>query len=199
LARIRTAFKVVVAEQSYQPNNEISTSLLLSPDELPGNGWTTSGQREMSAHAFKKNNPIMDRAKTMKSTTSRRLIENPSQSRSIIDEVTPLASATDAASWVSSADQRLKSNLSKVGIDVNDFREIQEVPLASVGVARGFEYTLTLKKGPKASTLVVANVDDVYMSVTCGSFDEPWTFDDVLNIARVQVMKIRNMKGKSSD
>ena len=88
----------------------------------------------------------MNRAKEMKSTTSRRLIENPSQSRSIIDEVTPLASATDAATWVSGAEKRLKSNLAKVGIDVNDFREIQEVPLASVDVAKCFEYTLALKR-----------------------------------------------------
>jgi hypothetical protein len=194
-SRILNRVKMAAAEQRFQPNKHVSTSLLLNIDALPGDGWSLLGQREFPAHAYK-SDPVMDNAKVIKSTTSRRLFENHSSSRSVIVEVTPLANAFDAQLWVSSAEARLRQNLAKV-VEVMEFVVIDEVSLEGAEKTESFQSKILVPKGLRTSLAISTSVGDVYTMVSCGSFEQPWTMQEVVEIAKTQVNRIVSARGAS--
>jgi hypothetical protein len=193
ISRIANRFKIAAAQQRFQPNMDASTSLLLDLDALPGSGWSLLGQRAFPAHAYKSGTPVMDHAKQIKSTTSRRLFENESTSTSVIVEVTPLANAVDAQLWVSTAEERLRHNLEKV-VEVKEFVVIDDVSLPSIGVTACFQTKIIVPKGLQTSLTISANVYDVYAMIQCGSFEVPWTMQEFLEIAGDQVNKIASFR-----
>lgn len=145
LRRILSAAKLAGATQRYQPNKELTIAYLVSADELPGTGWTMSVQQDFPKHAFSRGAGEIERARSMKSTTSRRLFNDASESRSIFIEITPFASETDAESWVASADERVKRKMSKLS-DLDDFQFIGDITVPQVEHSRGVKYSMASKR-----------------------------------------------------
>jgi hypothetical protein len=197
LKMIFGATKIAVASQRYQPNRELTVAYLLTSEELPMNGWTMSAQQDYPTRAFNKGEAEIERAKSMKGTTSRRLFKNDSDSRSIFIEVIPLASATDAESWVASSDERVRRKMAKL-CELNDFRVNGAVSIPKAVLTRSVAYSMSIPKGERTSIAVAANAEDVYVLVTCSDIDHNWPIDDVIEIVRVQINKILKLKGTST-
>jgi hypothetical protein len=190
LKKSLAALKIVIAQRAYQPNCDSTLVLLLSEEDLPGSGWKQSLQQTFPTGALAENDPIMTRAKQMKSTTARRQFGISSSTRSLLVAIAPLGSSTDAQSWVATTDERTKRNLSKIE-DVGEFHLIDDVFVSNVGVTRGFTYTFSRPEGLRLATVVATSVDELFTSVTGLSFGEPWSIDEVLEVVRAQVDKIQ--------
>jgi hypothetical protein len=181
--------KMALASQRYQPNRELTAKFLLTSDEMPGNGWNEPAKLDVPTYTFYKNaRPEIERAKLMKGTTSRALFKDASDS--IIVEVTPFADATDADSWVSSADDRIKRRMAE-WIDPNEFQVINDVSVPGGAVSCGMKYSLTRPEGKRSRLVIATSIDNVYVLVTCINDDQRWKLEDVVEIAGVQVEKIR--------
>jgi len=187
------ATRVAIATQRYQPNKKLSVDLLLTSEEVPGGGWTTSIQQEMPANSFSKGAPEMIRAKEMKSTTSKSLFKDSSELRTVLIEVTPLATISDAESWVSSAEERVKRKMLKY-VALDRFEDLGDFTLANVGLSVAFNYTMAVPKGVRTSVVVATNVGDVYTIVTCSDVGRNWTVEDVQDVVQAQIEKIRIAK-----
>ena len=190
LKKSLAALRIVAAQHAYQPNSASTLLLLLKEEDLPGSGWKQSLQQTFPTGALAADDPIMARAKQMKSTTARRQFGIPSSTRSLLVAIAPLASSTDAQSWVASTDERTKRNLSKIE-DVGEFHLIDDLSLSSVGDTSGFTYSFTRPEGARLATVVASNVDELFMSVTGLSFEEPWSIDGILEVVQAQVDKIQ--------
>src|SRR5665213_2284863 len=159
------ALKVSIATQRDQPNKELTTVLLLAPDELPRSGWTVDLEQDMPTHAFSKGRyPEIERAKTINSTASRRLFHKDSDSGSILIEVAPLANAADAESWVTSTNERVKRIMSKLS-DLKDFRDLDDVIVPGVQTGCAMEYSMTVKNGMRSTLGLAASADAIYVLV----------------------------------
>jgi len=182
---------VSIATQRDQPNKELTTMLLLTPDELPRSGWAVDLQQEMPAHTGSKGRyPEMERAKAINSTASRRLFHKGSDSGSIFIEVAPLADPTDAESWVASTNERVKRTMSKL-TDLKEFRDRGDVIVPGVEDSRAMEYSMTVKNGMRSTLGVAASAEGVYVLVRCSSIENSWSMEDVIEIVRLQIEKIR--------
>jgi len=186
--------KVAIASQRYQPNKDLTTAYLLTTEELPGAGWTTELQQDVPTHAGSKgDHPEIERAKLMKSTTSRRLFKDAENSKSILVEVTPLANETDAKSWVASADQRTERKMSKWS-DLKEYRVIGDVSVRNVEASRGMQYSMTLDKGLRNTVAVASCADNVYVLITCSDFGQTWRLEDVIEVVQIQIDKVAVVK-----
>ena len=183
------ATRVAMAAQRYQPNRDLTSELTLAANEVPGMGWTISIEQDMPAHSFNKGEPEMIRAKQIKSTTSKRLYKN-SVSKTVLIEITPLATTSDAESWVSSSIERVRRQMLKY-VDLDEFEVIDDIALANVGSSTAFRYGMTTPDGVRESIVVASNVGNVYTIVTCTDVGRVWSIEEVLRVVHSQVEKIR--------
>ncbi len=190
MKKLLGAAKVAVAMHGSQPNKERSVGLLLDPDEVPGGEWYTDLQQDMVAHAFNKGDPEILRAKSIQSTASRRLLKTNANRRSIFIEVGPFANSDDAMAWAASADDRTRRSMSGL-MNLQEFALINDIELKEPGIARIFQYSSPYPEGLRISIAVSASVATVFLKVTCTDFGQPWPLEDVLEIVRAQMEKIR--------
>jgi hypothetical protein len=189
------ATRVAIATQDYQPNKESTADLILSSEEVPSGSWTSSIEQDIPTNSFNKRDPEMHRAGLMWSTTSKRLFKN-STLGTVLIEVSPLATSTDADSWVLSAGERVKRKMMKY-VELAKFEALDDIVLANVGQKSGFEYKVNDPNGLRSSVVVAASVSDIYVIVTCTDYGREWSLEEVLDIVRAQVEKIRNTRVSS--
>ncbi|MGH7174810.1 MAG: hypothetical protein ACREGR_00425 [Minisyncoccia bacterium] len=184
--------KVALAQLGPQPNKRSSMSMLLDTSEVPGSGWRVSIQQNLRAHAFKEKNLVTRGAKTNQSTTSRKLFESDRSSKSLLVEVTPLATEADAESWSSSSSDRTRMSLSNVA-NLQSLHLVEGLALPGAERASCFEYTINSSKGVRTSLAIAANYRAIYLQVTGSSLDESWTWGEVIDAASAQVRKISRL------
>ncbi|MGD0692826.1 MAG: hypothetical protein ABSA22_10835, partial [Acidimicrobiales bacterium] len=60
-----------------------------------------------------------------------------------------------------------------------------------------FQSKILVPKGLRTSLAISTSVGDVYTMVSCGSFEQPWTMQEVVEIAKTQVNRIVSARGAS--
>lgn len=159
---------------------------------MPGDDWKATMQQNLRAHAFQEDSPATRGARKIQSTTTKKLFERDDSSKTLILQITPLASVTDAEDWVRSAPDRVQKGLANVA-DVSDFRIADEVSLENVEHVNSFEYISVGPKGLRPTRAIAANFHEVYLLVIGGSLDQWWTWGDLIEVANVQVRKIASL------
>lgn len=187
------ALQAAVAAAQTQPNKELTVRLLLKPEQIPGEGWFVETQQDMATSAFNKGKPEIVRAKSIKSTTSRRQFKNSSNAKSVIVEIMPLANADDATNWAASAEERTKRTMSRLA-DLKVFEGIEGVEAGGSDLVTVFQYSFLKPQGMRFSTVVSASVGSIVVKVTCTNFGEPWNIEGVLAIAQAQIEEVKTFE-----
>jgi hypothetical protein len=194
-SKIVRAMQGSVAQAVVQPNKKASIALVLTPDEIPGGGWTTYLKRDIPAHSFDARDPIKIRVKNLQYTTSRRSFKKPPTSKLIFIEVTPLATPADAQSWTLSARSRQEKKL--IGLaDVFDFRVLDHLDVSNVDAFEGYSFSTNRPRGILKTLALAASIGNIHLTVACSDFDQSWTIKEVLEVESAQVEKIRTLKNE---
>jgi len=190
--------RLVLAHMGPKQGKKESTALLLTSEELPGSSWKRSSVQTLRTGVIGQGDEITNRAKEQGAISSWGFYEDKQSSRSVLIKVGPLASVADAVERVYDFEARMLKRLKVIPGASNVV--VQKLTLDSIPRQLvGIEYKMTTGAARNRNFKdLCLNEDEFIFSLTCSGAKEVWTWDEVVELARLQKVKISQYRTRDS-
>lgn len=182
----RDIFNVAYAQFGIKRDKNETIAFLLEPAEFPDGGWKRESTHTMRSGVIGDVDEIAVRARKSGCISAWGYFKQPQSTRRVLIKVGPLDSGVDARSKVSTFEDRMTVHLSRMdSVGAIFARHDLQVPEGASNV--GIEYVV-IKGRAKGRNFkdLCGCVGKIYYSVSCYGLADGWTWDDVLEIARLQ-------------
>ena len=184
-------FQYLLGQQGRWSERRISLSLPLKLEELPGDGWSMSGESSWRPGIGSKDE-VTSRVWRSGAYTTVRFFEQLAASRSLWIQVLPYVSELDAGTRVSVLQNRVMNN---PGRTVTEERNFAEKSIAGVSHSTVFEQFSTGRAGSGLGKYAGGSQGRFVFIVACvaigeGRLSEIWSWPEVISLAELQASKI---------
>jgi hypothetical protein len=196
---MRKIFKFLIAQVGLKPGKKISVPMLLQVEEIPWPGWRLSKDLTLRAAVVGMVDKADLRARGYGSVWAIRSFVNVGKSQWLLLRVIPMASTSDARSWISSFETRVATNEDATSIKrVN--QELNNPDRSNLGPCFCLEYVLADSRSGKSNDAkaVAGSVGNVMFLIRCIGPGDGWSWQDVTAIASRQGAKIRKLSANAT-
>ena len=185
----------LLAQIGKKSQKQLSMSMLLDPNELPGGEWSLKGERSWRIGKVGQRDAASLRAKSSGAFTAIRSMEQPSTSKWVIVKVSPMVSPEDALLVPPDSDITLFTAPKSSAIMAGE--RYVDIPI-DLGLSNAKAFELTASESNRVATyrIVTGTVDRVIASICCSGWGDGWTWQEIRAITAAQDQKIRKIESK---
>jgi hypothetical protein len=173
---------------------EPSLRMLLKASDLPGTNWSVYSQGAFRTGAWGSNpSECALRARRAGYFSALRSFEQSSPRRSLVIQVIPYVTASDAESIVPNMKELLRPNPRSPSAVVEE----GEIDRVTVGLSpKYWVYEQIAKSGSgvaKSTRMIGTSVRNIVFALLCGGDTDAWPWVEAISVAALQGSKIRDM------
>jgi hypothetical protein len=182
-----------VAAQIGAKDRRGTTAMLLTPADLPGEGWRVLDERVWRTSGGK---PVGDeRPRASRTITVWRSFEQPPQQRWLWTQATPFTSTDETVRRLATVPERLMRNL-RADVRLTATVEPEPPKIPNVQHAWAREDATTGPRGEEIAFYVAWVYGDVISMLACAGSRDSWQWTDAASLATLQTERISQLIGR---
>jgi hypothetical protein len=183
----------LLAQLGDRKQRRFAHSMMFDLADLPGEGWSEVAHRSWRTGKAGMKNERRQRAKKVGAYTELTTYWNAATQRNVAARISPMASDADAEEEVPLWRLYLMVR-PKIVATISEEIEVEEITLPHSPNAIITERTISGADGGRTMMRMVrGNVGRVLYVVGCGAQGEFWPWDEVIDVASLQVVKIQRV------